>query len=134
MVPCISVLKIASQEYSTMAAISRVGRSARDSASVFCRAMLLANMDMTRKASRRSRSALVLTPKVKYGGKAKKSRQAVEISEEKTAGPNPRKRAVKRTAASRSAKRWRCRSGEKVQRLSATHTASAAPKYCAQGK
>src|SRR5450631_1949220 len=40
------------------------------------------------------------------------------------------KRAVKSTAASKIAKRWRCRMGEKVQRLSATHTASAAPPYC----
>src|SRR5208282_4998692 len=92
--------------------------------------MLAANIEMARKAASRSRSALVPMRKVKWGGTAKKSRQAVERNEQKTAGPKPRKRAVKSTAASRSTKRWRCNMPEKVQRLSATHTASAAPEYC----
>src|SRR5208282_4976620 len=92
--------------------------------------MLAANIEMARKAASRSRSALVPMRKVKWGGTAKKSRQAVETSEQKTAGPKPRKRAVKSTAASKSTKRWRCSAAESVQQLSATHTASAAPKYC----
>src|ERR1039458_5496882 len=65
-----------------MAAISRVVRSARDSASVFCRAILPANTEMARKTVSRSRSAPVRIPKLKYGGSAKKSRQAVETSED----------------------------------------------------
>src|SRR5208282_1791529 len=92
--------------------------------------MLAANIEMARKAASRSRSALVPMRKVKWGGTAKKSRQAVESSEQKTAGPKPRKRAVKRTAANKSTNRWRCSTEEKVQRLSATQTASAAPVYC----
>src|SRR5271170_6357397 len=97
-----------------MAAISRVVRSARDSASVFWRAILLANMERERKASSRSRSAVVLIRKVNWGDMVKKLRPAAETSEQKTAGPNPRKRAVNSTAASESAKRWRCSTGEKV--------------------
>ncbi len=113
-----------------MAAISRVVRSARDSANVFCRAMLPANTEMARKTASRSRSAPVWILKLKGGGNTKNSRQAVETSEQNTAGPKPRKRAVKSTAARKSAKGLRCSTAEKVQRLSATHTASAAPPYC----
>ena len=40
-----------------MAAISRVVRSARDSANVLCRAMLPATTEIARKTSSRSRSA-----------------------------------------------------------------------------
>src|ERR1019366_8942615 len=50
--------------------------AARDSASVFCRAILPANTEMARKTVSRSRSAPVRIPKLKYGGSAKKSRQA----------------------------------------------------------
>src|ERR1035438_9783347 len=56
--------------------------------------------------------------------------QAVKRRVQKTAGPKPRKRAVKSTAANKSTKIWRCSTGEKVNRLRATHTASVAPAYC----
>src|ERR1700688_4948090 len=121
---------MASQEYSTMAAISRVVRSARDSANFLWRAMLPANTEMARNTVSRSRSAPERTEKRKNGDTAKKSRLAVASSEQNTAGPKPRKRAVNNTAANRRVKRWRCSTGEKVQRLSATHTARAAPPYC----
>src|ERR1700691_3671830 len=56
---------------------------------------------------------------------------AAERREQKTAGPKPRKRALNSTAANKRTKGWRCNTGKKVQTLSATHTASAAPMYCA---
>src|ERR1700722_3568952 len=87
-------------------------------------------MESERKASNFSRSPVVPMRNAKVGGRAKKSRHAVETSEQKTAGPKPRKRAVNSTAASSSTKRRRCKTGEKVQRLNATHTASKAPAYC----
>jgi hypothetical protein len=42
-------------------------------------------------------------PKAKVGGKTKKSMHAADRSEQNIAGPKPRKRAVKRTAARKSA-------------------------------
>jgi len=96
--------------------------------------MLPANTERERNTSSRSRSALERMAKPKKGETAKKSRQAVESREQKTEGPKPRKRAVNNTAANKRVKRWRCSTGEKVQRLSATHTASAAPPYCTNGE
>src|ERR1035438_4106793 len=124
---------MASQEYSTMAAISRVVRSARDSALVVCQAMLPAKTEIARNAMSRSRSVPLLMLKLWWGARVKKSRQAAERREQKIAGPNPIKRPVKSTAAKRSTKRWRCRVGVKVQKLSATQAARAAPTYCAIG-
>src|ERR1700719_4744987 len=96
--------------------------------------MLPANTERERNTSSRSRSALERMAKPKKGEMAKKSRHAVESREQKTEGPKPRKRAVNNTAANKRVKRWRCSTGEKVQRLSATHTASAAPPYCTNGE
>jgi hypothetical protein len=121
---------MASHEYSTIAAISRRLRSARDSASFLCRAMLPAKTEMARNTASRSASALDRMEKLKKGATAKKSRQAVETTEQNTAGPKPRKRAVNMTAASNKEKRWRCKTGENVQRLRAIHTVSAAAVYC----
>src|ERR1700731_539695 len=91
--------------------------------------MLTANTEMDKNTANRSRSAVDRMENPKKGDTVKKSRQAVEISEQKTAGPEPMKRAVNRTAASNREKRWRCKTGEKVQRLSATQTAMTAPAY-----
>ena len=55
-----------------MAAISRVVRSARDSANVFWRAMLPANTEMARNATSRSRSVGAADAKTEVGRKGEK--------------------------------------------------------------
>src|SRR5580765_3505256 len=130
MIPSGLVLKIASSEHSTMAAISRKVRSDVNSAWVFCRTKLPTSTASARNTASRSTSSLRLTARLKRGESTKKSRQAVDTAEQSSAGPSPKKRAVTTTAARNNEKGWRCRNGDRVQTLSATQAASTAQPYC----